>query len=125
MRHLLWSGYVREATRAWTNMLYQLEQYGRLQDASNLSIAYNALALPLAVGGYITPLVAMSTSSILVVANSLRVPSDRRADIEGGRPASGDGMTGLLAWPVPVALGIGLTGSSTGSRGSRSPRERR
>ena len=40
------------------------------------SIAYNALALPLALGGYLTPWVAslgMSLSSLLVVANSLRL----------------------------------------------------
>lgn len=35
LRHLLWSGYVREATRAAKDMLYQLGQYPRLRDASH------------------------------------------------------------------------------------------
>ena len=55
-----------------------------------LAVAYNAIAIPVAVLGYVTPLIAavtMSLSSLLVIGNALRL----------GRHAAG-GLT-----PVPPA----------------------
>jgi Cu2+-exporting ATPase len=69
--------FLSESLSAVTEVLDISRKAGTLiRQNFGLAVAYNAIAVPIAIGGYVTPLLAalaMSLSSVLVVANALRL----------------------------------------------------
>ncbi|WP_019171902.1 cation-translocating P-type ATPase [Pseudaminobacter salicylatoxidans] len=75
--------FLRESLSAVPLALRISKDSGRLiRQNLALAVIYNAIAVPIAILGYVTPLVAaiaMSLSSVLVVANALRLRGARRS----------------------------------------------
>jgi Cu2+-exporting ATPase len=97
--------FMREGLEAVPFAIEASRRAGRLiRENFALAIGYNVIAVPIALLGYATPLiaaVAMSTSSIIVVVNALRL---NHLAIEEPKAIEGGGGRALIADPVSRRL---------------------
>ena len=113
--------FLNESLSAVTEVLDISRKAGTLiRQNFGLAVAYNAMAVPIAIGGYVTPLLAalaMSLSSVLVVANALRLRNHRSIRFPGAlllvvfaKSRCGHGSMNYLVVLVPLAILMGVVG---------------